>query len=97
MSGGVIFDHRSSRDGYLAACNEWHTLYRGVDLRFANYQNVSSFNLYLTFDYRLCFRSPKKTTVNPQKRPAGLILSLSVQMRVLLEFCQTFVFLPIVF
>ena len=26
-------------------------------------------------------------TVNPQKRPAGLILSLSVQMRVLLEFC----------
>ena len=26
-------------------------------------------------------------TVNPQKRPAGLILSLRVQMRVLLEFC----------
>ena len=25
-------------------------------------------------------------TVNPQKRPAGLILSLRVQMRVLLEF-----------
>ena len=26
------------------------------------------------------------TTVNPQKRPAGLILSLRVQMQVLLEF-----------
>ena len=61
MSGGVIFDHRSSKDGYLAACNEWHTLYRGVDLRFANYHDVSSFNRYITFDYGLCFRSPKKT------------------------------------
>ena len=29
-------------------------------------------------------------TVNPQKRPAGLILSLRVQMRVLLEFGQIF-------
>ena len=28
----------------------------------------------------------RKTTVNPQKRPAGLILSLRVQMRVLLDF-----------
>ena len=39
----------------------------------------------------------KCITVNPQKRPTGLILSLSVQMWVLLEFCQIFVFLPIVF
>ena len=36
----------------------------------------------------------KRSTVNPQKRPAGLILSLRVQMRVLLEFCRIFAFLP---
>ena len=39
----------------------------------------------------------KPYTVNPQKRPAGLSLSLRVQTRVLLEFCRIFVFLPIVF
>ena len=34
------------------------------------------------------FNSVKGTTVNPQKRPAGLILTLRViQMQVLLEFC----------
>ena len=32
----------------------------------------------------------EKNTVNPQKRPAGLILSLRVQMWVLLEFCRLF-------
>ena len=33
---------------------------------------------------------PALHTVNPQKRPAGLILSLRVQMRVLLEFGPNF-------
>ena len=32
------------------------------------------------------FTKIKLNTVNPQKRPAGLILSLRVQMRVLSEF-----------
>ena len=35
--------------------------------------------------------------VNPQKRPAGPILSLRMQMRVLLEFYRIFAFLPIDF
>ena len=45
----------------------------------------------------LCTFVKEQVTVNPQKRSAGLILSLSVQMQVLLDFCQIFVSLPIVF
>ena len=50
----------------------------------------------VSLPYELC-SAYYKGTVNPQKRPAGLILSLKVQMQVLLEFCQFFVSLPIVF
>ena len=41
--------------------------------------------IYKGIEFQICY-SPKILTVNPQKRPAGLILSLRVQMRVLLEF-----------
>ena len=43
----------------------------------------------------LCF--PFQNTVNPQKRPVGLILSLRVQMQVLLEFCRILLFFLLFF
>ena len=64
----------------------WH-----LKIVFAAFLTLPS-SVFLTSS-KICFL---KNTVNPQKRPVGLILSLSVQMLVLLEICGIFVFLPIV-